>query len=67
MIHKVTVHGKSYEVTARQKSKSVWVASGGFDQVLVEPGKTKEIITAQGGSEGAAVIAWRRAAEYRGN
>ncbi|HXC08850.1 MAG TPA: hypothetical protein VNV61_07965 [Steroidobacteraceae bacterium] len=58
MSHVVVVWGERYEVTVSKRSKTVWIATGTY------MGKTIQV---QGRSEGAAVIRWREAAEYRGN
>jgi hypothetical protein len=54
----VTVWGQQYEVTVHQKSKAVWIARGDY---------MGEQIETQGQTQGAAVIRWREAAQYRGN
>lgn len=54
----MVVWGERYEVTVSKRSKTVWIATGTY------MGKTIQV---QGRSEGAAVIRWREAAEYRGN
>jgi hypothetical protein len=53
----VSVLGKPYAVSTRQKSKSVWVASGDYD------GRRH---SAEDRTEGAAVKQWQVWAEYRG-
>lgn len=67
MKHTVSVHGKSYDVDVYQLSKTVWEAVGAFDQVLVRPGPTEEVIRAKGRTENAALKHWRDIARYRGN
>jgi hypothetical protein len=56
--HTVLVWDKPQEVSVHQKSKTVWIASGEYmGQAIVETGP----------SETAAVMHWRKTAEYRGN
>jgi hypothetical protein len=56
--HTVLVWGRPQEVSAHQSSKTVWIASGEY------MGAT---IVEKGSSEAAAVMHWRKAAQYRGN
>ncbi|HXI87762.1 MAG TPA: hypothetical protein VNH64_09910 [Parvularculaceae bacterium] len=58
MEHDVMVWGKSHKVRTYKKSKSVWVASGKYND---------ESITTQDRSESTALKRWREAADYRGN
>jgi hypothetical protein len=53
----VSVLGKPYAVRTRQKSKSVWVASGDYDGMRH---------STEDRTEGAAVEQWQVWAEYRG-
>jgi hypothetical protein len=53
----VTVRGKPYDLSTRQKSKSLWVATGDFDGFRH---------SAESRTEGAAVEQWQKWAEYRG-
>lgn len=54
----VTVWGQTYEVSVHQKSKAVWVARAEY---------MGEQIETKGATQGAAVIRWREAAQYKGN
>ena len=63
----VTVWGKRYEVVAYQKSKTVWMAVGDYDQVTRPGEPTHQTISVQGRSAGAAIKRWVEAAQYRGN
>jgi hypothetical protein len=56
--HTVLVWDKPEEVSAYQKSKTVWIASGQY---------MGKIIVEKGTSEAAAIMHWRKTAEYRGN
>jgi len=56
--HVVRVWGEQYTVTASRQSKAVWRATGEYQGQRIET---------KGQTEGAAVIRWREAAEYRGN
>jgi hypothetical protein len=63
----VTVWNTQYEVTAYQRSKSVWEAIGEYDQVA-QPGEpTRQTIRVKGRSAGAAIKLWAETARYRGN
>jgi hypothetical protein len=53
----VTVRGKPYDISTRQKSKSIWVASGGCNGAWH---------STEDRTEGAAVKQWQDWAEYRG-
>jgi len=55
--HQVTVWGRRYEVTARQKSKTVWIAIGTY---------MDEWLETQGRTESDAIRKWGAAAHYRG-
>jgi hypothetical protein len=55
---RVTVWSKQYVIDVEREHKTVWYASGDYE------GK---FISVKRQTEGAAVIAWRRAAEYQGN
>jgi len=57
MKHTVMVWSEPQEVIVHQKSKSVWIAVGSY------LGKS---IETKGATEGAALIRWREAAEYKG-
>lgn len=57
MKHIVLVWGRPQEVSANRKSKTVWIASGEY---------MGETIVERGPSEAAAVMHWRKAAEYKG-
>jgi hypothetical protein len=52
----VSIRGKPYDLSTRQKSKSLWVASGDYEGV---PHSTEER------TEGAAVKQWQEWAEYK--
>lgn len=54
----VEVWGRPYEISVRQKSKSVWVATGDYQGHYVE---------VKGRTESQAIAGWREAARYRGN
>ena len=56
--HTVEVWGKPYTVNTRQKSKSVWIATGYY---------LGETITVQDRSKTTAIKRWREAARYKGN
>jgi hypothetical protein len=58
MEHAVVIKGKPYTVTTHQRSKTVWVASGGYMGKDISIGAR---------SEQAALGLWRGAARYRGN
>ena len=58
MEREVMVWGKRYTVSLRQKSKNVWVASGDY---------LGQSLSVQDRTEGAALMRWREAAQYRGN
>ena len=58
MIHIVKVWDEPHEVSVRQKSKSVWIASGDY---MGKPLQTQDR------SESAALMRWREAARYKGN
>jgi hypothetical protein len=55
--HDVTVWGKRYDITAHQKSKTVWIAVGTY---------LDEQLETQGRTESDAVRKWGAAARYRG-
>jgi hypothetical protein len=62
----VTVWNKQYEVTAYQKSKSVWEAVGDYDRVT-QPGQPiRQTIRVKGRSAMAAINLWAETARYRG-
>jgi hypothetical protein len=67
MKHTVNVWGKLYEVSIRQKSKSVWEAVGTYDRVANRPGVTSREIRVTGRTESAALKRWIEAARYAGN
>ena len=54
----VTVGTKQYEVLAHQKSKSEWVARGGFNGVPLE---------GKGSSPTVAAASWREQARLKNN
>ena len=56
-VHTVEVWGKSYTVTTRQKSKSVWVAVGVY---------MGESIQIEDRSKGAAIKRWKERAHSKG-
>ena len=58
MKHTVLVWDKPHEISAYQKSKSVWIAVGEY---------MGERLETKGPSESAAVKHWREAARYKGN
>lgn len=63
----VQVHGKSFEITVYQKSKSVWEAVGDYWPVQNQPSGTTETIRVTGRTPSGARTAWIRAASYMGN
>ena len=67
MMHTVSVHGKPYEVTVYQKSRSVWEAVGNYTEVLAVPDTSSKEIRVTGRSEAAALKLWIEAAQYWGN
>ena len=52
------VWGEEYEVRVRQKSKSVWIASGEY---------MGEHLVSEGSTARSAAAHWREAARYKGN
>jgi hypothetical protein len=58
MEHTVRVWGEPQEVSASQKSKTVWIARGNYMGKYIET---------KGPSEIAAVKHWQEAARYKGN
>jgi hypothetical protein len=67
MKHTVDVHGRPYEVSVHQKSKSVWEAVGTYDRVANTPGETSCEIREKGRTESVALNSWVEAARYAGN
>ncbi len=57
-VHTVEVWSKSYNVTTRQKSKTLWIAAGYY------MGKRIEV---QDRSKATAIKRWREAARFKGN
>jgi hypothetical protein len=53
----VSIRGKPYDISTRQKSKSLWVASGNYKGIRH---------STEDRTEGAAVKQWRVWAEFRG-
>ena len=58
MEHTVKVWDRPYEISVHQKSKSVWIAVGVYEDQRIET---------QGRSESQAISSWREAARYKGN
>jgi hypothetical protein len=54
----VEVFGKRHEITVRQKSKSVWIASGNYGGQSMQ---------AEGASASSARDHWQEIVRYRGN
>ncbi len=67
MKHTARVHGKSYEVTVYQKSKSVWEAVGDYTEVLAVPNRPSKEIRVTDRSESSALKKWIETARYWGN
>lgn len=67
MKHAVMVHGKPYEVSVHQKSKSVWEAVGNYTEMLAVPDTPNMEIRVKGRSESAALNLWIKTAQYWGN
>jgi hypothetical protein len=67
MKHSAMVHGKPYEVSVHQKSKSVWEAIGNYTDALAVPDTPSMEIRVTDRTETAALNRWIKAAKYWGN
>ncbi|MGH6890402.1 MAG: hypothetical protein ACREHF_14610 [Rhizomicrobium sp.] len=58
---------KQYEVTVAHKSKTVWEASGMFDDIPDVRSRKPAEIRVKAQSKSAALELWKSTARYRGN